>query len=351
MIVRTLVAVSALIGAVALPAAAAPASRGAGAELPARAFQAWCSASSLCTYVPTGDAGASSLRRGGARWAGADDRFTRAQARRAGGPVAYYPMMLGGIAVAVNVPGIQGHNIDLRGTTIAEIFSGAIRNWNDKRIRQTNLHHPLPRNLPITLCVPARPSGESWDFSEYLARVSAIFRRQVGGASPRPKWRAAKIVRTPRMTAVGECMQANRGAITFLPISDAMREGLTSHVVAVGKRERVTHGKGVAARTVVRNVFTHPTGTAIAKAGRMSTARATSAPTLNLLNSPVRGAYPITTEAYAVTRSDRPINRLTLRTLRYFLSPAAQRRLQGLGYAPLPANLATATRARLAAAR
>ena len=119
------IAVAAAIGLVAVPAAAsaAPGSRGVGAELPARGFQAWCSASSLCTYSIADARGPSALRKRRIGWVGADEPFTRAQVRRAGGPVAYYPTMLSGIAVAVNVPGVKGHNIDLRGTTIAEIFS------------------------------------------------------------------------------------------------------------------------------------------------------------------------------------------------------------------------------------
>ncbi|MGA0069039.1 MAG: substrate-binding domain-containing protein [Miltoncostaeaceae bacterium] len=346
-----LIAVAAAVGVVALPAAApaAPASRGIGAEMPARAFQAWCSASSLCTYSIADARGPAALRSTRISWIGADERFPRAQVRSAGGPVAYYPMMLSGIAVAVNVPGIKGHNIDLRGTTIAEIFSGVIRNWNDRRIRQTNLRHHMPRNLPITLCVPRRPSGESWDFSRYLSRTSAAFRRSVGGASLTPRWKAARIIRTPRVTATGACMAANSGAITFLPVADATREGLAHDVVAVGKRERVTLGRGDAATTVVRNVFTHPTETAIQKAG--AGARKTAGTTIDadLLNSTTPGAYPITAAGYAVVRRDRSMDQGTRQALSYFLGTQAQGMLPGLGYAPLPASLLSRAKAQLAA--
>ena len=347
------IAAAAAIGMVAVPAAAsaAPGSRGVGAEMPARAFQAWCSASSLCTYSIADDRGPSALRNRRIGWAGADEPFTRAQVRRAGGPVAYYPTMLSGIAVAVNVPGVKGHNIDLRGTTIAEIFSGVIRNWNDKRIRQTNLRHHMPRNLPITLCVPARKSGESWDMSSYLSEVSGAFRRRVGGASLAPRWKAARVIRVPRVTGMGECMTANKGAITFLPVADASREGLAHHVVAVGKRERVTTGRGDAATTVVRHVFVHPTEPAVQKAGTHAGQRATSDLAVDLLNSAAPGAYPITTVAYAVTRRDRRMAAATRRTLRYFLSAKAQGMLAGLGYAPLPASLLSKAKAQLAAAK
>jgi phosphate transport system substrate-binding protein len=342
---------AALLAAMPAVATAAPPSRGIGAELPARAFQAWCTKSSLCTYGVADAKGPAALRSARIRWVGADEPLTAAQVRRAGGPVAYYPAMLSGIAVAVNVPGVAGHNIDLRGTTVAEIFSGVIRNWNDKRIRQTNLRHHMPQDLPITLCVPARRSGESWDFSRYLSRVSAAYRRRVGGASLTPRWKGERIVRVPRIIAVGECMTANSGAITFLPVADAAREGLARDVVAVGKRERVTYGRGATAKTVVRNVFTHPTETAVRRAGDHAGRRARSNLTVDLLNSAAPGAYPITTVAYAVTRRDRRLDAATRRTLTYFLSTRAQDMLQGLGYAPLPDSLLSRARAQLAAAK
>ncbi|MGB1526597.1 MAG: hypothetical protein ACPG9N_03395, partial [Miltoncostaeaceae bacterium] len=177
------------------------------------------------------------------------------------------------------------------------------------------------------------------------------FRRRVGGASLAPRWKAARVIRVPRVTGMGECMTANRGTITFLPVADATREGLAHHVVAVGKRERVTTGRGDAATTVVRHVFVHPTEPAVQKAGAHAGERATSSLAVDLLNSAAPGAYPITTVAYAVTRRDRRMTAATRRTLRYFLSAKAQGMLTGLGYAPLPASLVSRAKAQLAAAK
>ncbi|MBM3665268.1 MAG: hypothetical protein FJW92_05705 [Actinobacteria bacterium] len=75
-------------------------------------------------------------------------------------------------------------------TTVGEIFSGVITNWNDPRMRATNARHPMPKDLPITLCAPARPSGTSWGFSHYLTKVSGAFRERVGAASTLPRWKA-----------------------------------------------------------------------------------------------------------------------------------------------------------------
>ena len=333
-------------------ATAATLADGAGAEMPAPAYQAWCNASKLCTYtIRDSGAGIEDLKLGKADWVGVDEELSANQVREAGGPVAYYPTMLEGIAVAVHVPGVDGHDMDLRGTTLGEIFAGRITNWNDKRIRQTNLRHPMPTNLPITLCVPGKPSGTSWDFSDYLGKVSAAFRTRVGGASMLPKWKGARIVRTPHVTQVGECVEGHPGAITFLPFSDAMTEGLAHDIVAVGKREKITYGQGAKRTMVTKNVFMHPTTGDIQKAAHFAASRITGDLTIDLTNSQARGAYPITVVTYAVVRTDKAMPAKTRRTLRYFLGAKAQGMLTGLGYAPLPASLLSRARAQLAAAK
>jgi len=52
-----------------------------------------------------------------------------------------------------------------------------------------------------------------------------------------------------------------------------------------------------------------------------------------------------------VVRKQPKMSASTRATLKYFLSDGAQRRLPGLGYAPVPATLLAKARARLKAAR
>lgn len=319
-IVAMVAGASALMGG-AVAAGAAP---GSGAELPSAAFEAWCTTSKLCTYRVADSSGIRDLKTGRATWVGVDEELPPAEARKAGGPLAYYPTMLEGIAVAVNVPGIEGHGIDLTGVALGEIFSGAVTNWNASHIRVSNRRHHLPRNLPITLCVPARASGESYDFSQFLAKVSPPFRQRVGTRSLLPKWRGARVVRVNRISEMGDCVARHSGAITFLPLADAMREGLTHDIVGVGKVERVTYPSGKGRTTTrVKNVFVHPAADSIAKAGHHAGQRARGNLTVDLLNSPAPGAYPITIEAYAVVRKDRKMSASTRATLTYFLGTGA----------------------------
>lgn len=325
---------------------------GAGAELPSAAYQAWCTASKLCTYTIADSSGLSDLRTGRATWVGEDEELTPSEARLAGGPIAYYPTMLSGIAVAINIPGIKGQGVNLTGEALGDIFSGTVTNWNAGRIRATNRHLQLPTDLPITLCVPRKASGESWDMSEYLAKVSPTFRKRVGGESLKPKWKGS-VVRVNHVSAVGECMLSHKGGITFLPVADAMREGLTHDIVAVGKREKVAIkvGNTGKTKTVVKHVFIHPTEGAIQKAGHFAATHEKADLTVDLTNSPAPGAYPITIEAYAIVRKDRKMGAVTRKTIAYFLSDEAQGMLQGLGYAPLPKSQLAQAKRQLAAAK
>jgi phosphate transport system substrate-binding protein len=260
--------------------------------------------------------------------------------------------MLSGIAVAINIPGIKGQGVNLTGEALGEIFSGTVTNWNAGRIRATNRHLRLPTSLPITLCVPRKASGESWDMSEYLAKVSPTFRKRVGSESLKPKWKGS-VVRVNHVSAVGECMAAHKGGITFLPVADAMREGLTHDIVAVGKREKVAVkvGNTGKTKTVVKHVFIHPTEEAMQKAGHFAATQEKSDLTVDLTNSQAHGAYPITIEAYAIVRKDRKMSAATRKTLAYFLSPKAQAMLPGLGYAPLPKSQLAQAKRQLAAAK
>lgn len=340
-------------GLVASSAQATTLAAGAGAEYPAAAFREWCADSHACTYderdhprVALGE-----LSRGQVAWVGEDDRLTPSERREAGGPVAYYPVLAAAVAVAVNIPGVDGTRMRLDSATLGDMFAGTVRTWGDRRLVGTNHKLHLPSKLPITLCVPAGESSESQDFSQYLARTSTTFRRRVGGDIPAPHWRAPTVVRVPEPELVGECMEAHPGAITFLAMGDAVREGLTRHVAAVGRRQwRATVVKG-RKRMAWVGEYLRPTETRVAAAAAGSQTLTAGDLTADLTHVNAPNAYPIVCEAYVVVRRDRPMSKDVRTTLTYFLGDAAQSELDGLGYVRLPASVIGRARAQLAAAR
>jgi ABC-type phosphate transport system substrate-binding protein len=95
----------------------------------------------------------------------------------------------------------------------------------------------------------------------------------------------------------------------------------------------------------------HPTTEDIQAAGHFASTRIARDLTIDVTNSEAKGAYPVVVVGYTIVRSDRRMKAQTRKTLRYFLSDAAQARLTGLSYAPLPESLRSRARAQLAAAR
>ena len=74
-------------------------------------------------------------------------------------PFQYMPTVAGGLAFEFNLQGTNGQritNLILNGQTLAGIFTGSIKNWNDPSIQALNPSVPLP-NEPITAYLPQRP--------------------------------------------------------------------------------------------------------------------------------------------------------------------------------------------------
>ena len=90
-----------------------------------------------------------------------------------------FPMLMGGVVVIVNVPGITTNQLKLDGETVANIFLGNIKKWNDKAIADLNPGVKLP-DIKINVVHRSDSSGTTWIFTDYLAKVSAEWKKDVG---------------------------------------------------------------------------------------------------------------------------------------------------------------------------
>ena len=97
-----------------------------------------------------------------------------------------FPMVMGGIVPVINVEGIAPGQLTLDGPTLARIFLGDIKSWDDAAIARLNAGVKLPAQ-PILVVRRSDGSGTTFNFTEYLARVSADFRTKVGVA-PAVEW-------------------------------------------------------------------------------------------------------------------------------------------------------------------
>lgn len=93
--------------------------------------------------------------------------------------LAQFPMVMGGIVPVLNVKGIKAGELVLDGDTVAKIFLGDIKNWDDAAIKKLNPGVNLP-NEPIAVVHRSDGSGTTFNFSYYLSDVSKTWDDKVG---------------------------------------------------------------------------------------------------------------------------------------------------------------------------
>jgi phosphate transport system substrate-binding protein len=94
------------------------------------------------------------------------------------GPVQQIPMFLGAITVSYNLPGVQT-GLKLDGATIADIYLGKIKTWNDAAIKSLNPGVSLP-STPITVIHRSDSSGTTAGFTGFLSTVDPEWKSKVG---------------------------------------------------------------------------------------------------------------------------------------------------------------------------
>ena len=93
--------------------------------------------------------------------------------------LAQFPMVMGGIVPVVNVPGVKPGELVIDGTTLAKIFLGEIKKWNDPALQKLNPNAKLPSSA-IAVVHRSDGSGTTFNFTYYLADVSADWKNKVG---------------------------------------------------------------------------------------------------------------------------------------------------------------------------
>jgi phosphate transport system substrate-binding protein len=97
----------------------------------------------------------------------------------AGGPdsLVQIPTTLGVVAIAYNLSGTS--KIQLDGPSLAGIYLGQIKKWNDPALAALNAGASLP-NSPITVVHRSDGSGTTYHFTDYLGKVSDEWKSKVG---------------------------------------------------------------------------------------------------------------------------------------------------------------------------
>jgi phosphate transport system substrate-binding protein len=112
---------------------------------------------------------------------GATDAPLKADELEAAG-LAQWPMVIGGIVPVVNLDGVAAGQLTLDGPTLAKIFLGDIKSWDDAAIQKLNPQLKLP-STAIAIVHRSDGSGTTFNFTNYLSKVSPDWKSKVGEAT------------------------------------------------------------------------------------------------------------------------------------------------------------------------
>jgi len=149
-------------------------------------------------------------------FAGSDAPLTKDELDKAG--LVQFPMVIGGVTLVVNVPGVQPGEMKLTPSLLADIFLGKITKWNDVNLAAANPGLKLP-DLGISVVHRSDGSGTTWLFTNYLDRVSVEWHTKVG-CEKSVKWPAG--IGAKGNEGVAANVKTIRGAIGYVEYAYAL---------------------------------------------------------------------------------------------------------------------------------
>jgi phosphate ABC transporter phosphate-binding protein len=286
------------------------------------------------TYAGTGSsAGIQIFTEGKTAFAGSDVTMTSQQQSQANGACGStaltIPITSGGVAIMYNVPGVTT-SLNISAATLAGIFAGQIKTWNDPKIAADNPGVKLP-STPISVFYRADGSGTTNVLTGFMtATEPSIW--TLGVNKQFSNWPVGQ--GATGSSGVAQGVQNTPGGITYAEITYATQDKL-----ATAKIKGATGGfEPISPTTVAKSIKTgfSVTGTGNDLAGTLSFTKMTG--------------YPISTVSYVLVCSkykDSGEGALVKSYLTYAAGDG-QAVAPALGFAPLPASLATKVQASIA---
>src|SRR3954452_12045985 len=242
-------------------------------------------------------------------------------AAKKNGAVVHVPTAFGAITVSYNLDGVKG-GLKLDGPTIADMFLGKIKKWNDPAIAKLNPGVSLPSS-EITIVHRSDESGTTKGFTGFLSSASPAWEKQVG---------SDKTVKWPTGTGakgndgVAAAIKQTPGSVGYVEQAYALQNNFTFADV------KNSAGK-----------FVTPTLESVTAAGNGITVPSDLRFTLGASKDP--SAYPISSQTFIIVYKDpckagasKDQAKGIVEFLDYVLGPG-QATIKKLSYAPLPADI------------
>ncbi|GFM55652.1 phosphate ABC transporter substrate-binding protein PstS [Pseudomonas capsici] len=250
---------------------------------------------------------------------GASDAPMSAEDLQAAG-LGQFPSVIGGIVPIVNVEGIESGKLKLDGETLAKIFMGTVKTWDDEAIKALNPGVNLPKTN-ITVVHRSDGSGTSYNFTNYLSKVSPEWNKELQFGST-VKW------------PVGVGGKGNEGVSAYVKqIKGSI--GYVEYSYAATNKLAYTQLKNAAGK------FVTPTSKTFAAAA--DTADWASAKDFGLImtNAPGDEAWPITATTWIIMYKKAKNAEKSAATFDFFKWSLenGQKQAEELDYVALPKSL------------
>jgi phosphate transport system substrate-binding protein len=279
-------------------------------------------------------AGIADLQTATVDFAGSDPALAAEDKKGMKGPVLQFPVAFGAITVSYNLPGVKS-GLKLDGPTLAAIFSGKIKTWNDPAIKMLNSGVNLP-STAITVVHRSDSSGTTAGFTTYLSDVSPTWKSTIG-TDKDVKWPVG--TGAAKNSGVAAAVKQTQGAVGYVEQAYALENGFTYAAIKNGSAYVLP---------TIENTSAAANGIQVPADLGIST-----------VDSSGSGAYPITSQTfldvYKDPCKDGKESSSTAKALKSFLAYAFGAGQQTLGsggdklpYAPLPSDLAAKDNTQLA---
>jgi phosphate transport system substrate-binding protein len=322
-LLKTFTAASMFAAASILPAAAVDIS-GAGATFPYPIYAKWADAykketGSSLNYQSIGSGGGIKQIQAKTVTFGATDMPLKGADLDKDGLIQF-PTVMGGVVAVVNLDGIKPGEITLDGPTLAKIFLGEIKTWDDAAIKKLNASVKLP-STPIVSVHRSDGSGTTFVFTNYLSKVSADWKSKVGEntAVEWPNGLGAK-----GNEGVANNVSQTKGSIGYVEYAYA-KQNKMSHTKMLNK-----DGKSV-----------EPTGAAFTAAAASADWMGTPGFGVILTDEPGAASWPIASATFILMHKKPQDPAASAEAIKFFTWAYTKggKMAEELDYVPMPAKV------------
>ena len=234
--------------------------------------------------------------------------------------LAQFPSAIGGVVPVVNIAGLEAGKLRFSGPVLADIYLGKITTWNDARIAGENPGVTLPTDK-INVVRRSDGSGTTFNFSNYLAKVSPDFKSKIGEGTT---------VNWP----VGMGGKGNEGVAAYV-------KQIKNSIGYVELSYALQNKMPYAAMQNAAGNWVQPSAESFAAAAASSDWKNAQDFNLVITNAPGADAWPITATNFILVYKQPKDAAKQQATLDFFkwAFASGQQQAASLDYVPLPAEL------------